>query len=105
MESWKDTNPITFLTIIVALLVLVTAYQFYLISQIQDSSNSSVTVWEGSEWESSNDERWTLQLESNWEVASQMNEMKKQIDKLEKSLGSHTGDFGMPSHMNKHYTH
>ena len=69
MQSWKDTNLITFLTVIVVLLVLVTAYQFYLISQ-----NTNTL-----------DERWTLQLESNWE-------MKKQVKKLEESLGSHKGD-------------
>ena len=66
MKSWKDTNLITFLTVIVVLLVLVTAYQFYLISQ-----NTNTL-----------DERWTLQLESNWE-------MQKQVKKLEESLGSH----------------
>ena len=66
MQSWKDTNLITFLTVIVVLLVLVTAYQFYLISQ-----NTNTL-----------DERWTLQLESNWE-------MQKQVKKLEESLGSH----------------
>ena len=66
MQSWKDTNLITFLTVIVVLLVLVTAYQFYLISQ-----NTNTL-----------DERWTLQLESNWE-------MQKQLKKLEESLGSH----------------
>lgn len=65
MQSWKDTNLITFLTVIVVLLVLVTAYQFYLISQ-----NTNTL-----------DERWTLQLESNWE-------MQKQVKKLEESLGS-----------------
>ena len=69
MQSWKDTNLITFLTVIVVLLVLVTAYQFYLISQ-----NTNTL-----------DERWTLQLESNWE-------MQKQVKKLEESLGSHKGD-------------
>jgi len=69
MKSWKDTNLITFLTVIVVLLVLVTAYQFYLISQ-----NTNTL-----------DERWTLQLESNWE-------MQKQVKKLEESLGSHKGD-------------
>ena len=66
MQSWKDTNLITFLTVIVVLLVLVTAYPFYLISQ-----NTNTL-----------DERWTLQLESNWE-------MQKQVKKLEESLGSH----------------
>ena len=66
MQSWKDTNLITFLTVIVVLLVLVNAYQFYLISQ-----NTNTL-----------DERWTLQLESNWE-------MQKQVKKLEESLGSH----------------
>ena len=66
MQSWKDTNLITFLTVIIVLLVLVTAYQFYLISQ-----NTNTL-----------DERWTLQLESNWE-------MQKQVKKLEESLGSH----------------
>ena len=66
MKSWKDTNLITFLTVIVVLLVLVTAYQFYLISQ-----NTNTL-----------DERWTLQLEANWE-------MQKQVKKLEESLGSH----------------
>ena len=66
MQSWKDTNLITFLTVIVVLLVLVTAYQFYLISQ-----NTNTL-----------DERLTLQLESNWE-------MQKQVKKLEESLGSH----------------
>ena len=66
MQSWKDTNLITFLTVIVVLLVLVTAYQFYLISQ-----NTNTL-----------DERWTLQLESNWE-------MQKQVKNLEESLGSH----------------
>ena len=66
MQSWKDTNLITFLTVIVVLLVLVTVYQFYLISQ-----NTNTL-----------DERWTLQLESNWE-------MQKQVKKLEESLGSH----------------
>ena len=65
MQSWKDTNLITFLTVIIVLLVLVTAYQFYLISQ-----NTNTL-----------DERWTLQLESNWE-------MQKQVKKLEESLGS-----------------
>ena len=65
MQSWKDTNLITFLTVIVVLLVLVTAYQFYLISQTTNTL----------------DERWTLQLESNWE-------MQKQVKKLEESLGS-----------------
>ena len=69
MKSWKDTNLITFLTVIVVLLVLVTAYQFYLISQ-----NTNTL-----------DERWTLQLEANWE-------MQKQVKKLEESLGSHKGD-------------
>ena len=69
MKSWKDTNLITFLTVIVVLLVLVTAYQFYLISQ-----NTNTL-----------DERWTLQLESNWE-------MQKQVKKLEESLGSDKGD-------------
>lgn len=69
MQSWKDTNLITFLTVIVVLLVLVTAYQFYLISQ-----NTNTL-----------DERWTLQLESNWE-------MQKQVKKLEESLGSHQVD-------------
>ena len=69
MKSWKDTNLITFLTVIVVLLVLVNAYQFYLISQ-----NTNTL-----------DERWTLQLESNWE-------MQKQVKKLEESLGSHKGD-------------
>ena len=69
MKSWKDTNLITFLTVIVVLLVLVTAYQFYLISQ-----NTNTL-----------DERLTLQLESNWE-------MQKQVKKLEESLGSHKGD-------------
>ncbi len=66
MQSWKDTNLITFLTVIVVLLVLVTAYQFYLISQ-----NTNTL-----------DERWILQLESN-------SEMQKQVKKLEESLGSH----------------
>ena len=66
MKSWKDTNLITFLTVIVVLLVLVTAYQFYLISQ-----NTNTL-----------DERWILQLESK-------SEMKKQVKKLEESLGSH----------------
>ncbi len=66
MKSWKDTNLITFLTVIVVLLVLVTAYQFYLISQ-----NTNTL-----------DERWILQLESN-------SEMQKQVKKLEESLGSH----------------
>ena len=66
MQSWKDTNLITFFTVIVVLLVLVSAYQFYLISQ-----NTNTL-----------DERWTLQLESNWE-------MQKQVKKLEESLGSH----------------
>ena len=69
MQSWKDTNLITLLTVIVVLLVLVTAYQFYLISQ-----NTNTL-----------DERWTLQLESNWE-------MQKQVKKLEESLGSHQVD-------------
>ena len=69
MQSWKDTNLITFLTVIVVLLVLVTAYQFYLISQ-----NTNTL-----------DERWILQLESN-------SEMQKQVKKLEESLGSHKGD-------------
>tara|TARA_Y100000590_G_scaffold460882_1_gene621245 strand:+ start:1295 stop:1603 length:309 start_codon:yes stop_codon:yes gene_type:complete len=102
MESWKDTNPITFLTIIVALLVLVTAYQFYLITY-QDNRISELSDYADSLFETQVQFRQTV-INSFAETSGGTN-LGNRVDKLEKSLGSHTGDIGMPSYMNKHHTH